>query len=423
MLSMLILSKVQIFDMNQELVKNSSKRSKREKKIIDQIFPLCKYFLYEVYNGNCNIYKIEKDLKTADKKEIGTGSTRKADLIDARDNLEKAGLIKAIKRGVGRPGKRFELTSFGNEVARLVVDANRYNQAYFNFVQALRNKILLIEPKYLEIFANLYPNFDAENKNIKRYCQHKLRNSGWQDNEIEFYGEYLTNTIDFKNVCHNNFIRILEIRYTSIFRKNIEKLNKYAKSMIKNFIFSLIDDKVSCNLVDNFNEEAYGYPSMRTHTGTDRQNVTYSGKTNGTVELFADIEKIFVKHPVPSVIVDEIKDMLMSYFDLLEFPLEQLDCRIGRLLEYANSSSSRLTENDTTPAANQEDEEAKYLGELFVEGYAMTSAEKRFQNLVIQSVKLYIDIIKEYADKMGYGSDLFMVTDKPAPSIHIFQSN
>jgi len=63
------------------------------------------------------------------------------------------------------------------------------------------------------------------------------------------------------------------------------------------------------------------------------KSMVIDGKTGGIVQLFRDIKRIFVQGVIPYVIIDEAKNMLISYLSLLKPPVTNLDLEIGNLRE------------------------------------------------------------------------------------------
>ena len=105
------------------------------------------------------------------------------------------------------------------------------------------------------------------------------------------------------------------------------------------------------------------------------------------VQLFRDIKRIFVQGVIPYVIIDEAKNMLISYLSLLKPPVTNLDLEIGNLRDYITQLSSNLMPNPETEIEKK---------------------RHRHQNLLLKTTQMIIDTYREYCSKFGYESPILI---------------
>lgn len=265
---------------------------------------------------------------------VKTGLSDKKSITDAITEMEVAELIAERKHQKHSQKEIMYLTKSGRELADMIISLDEYIKSIYELHEQANEKVLFVKGRYLAILQ--YEDIEKQKYlEIKKDYLRTLRNIGWKDSEIEFYNCCRTNIVDFIAYCEKNFLNVLLLRYSNILRSF--KLKKLQKFIIREIIMAAVNERISF-MLEHIEDQIYGYSTIRVHNPLQNKimpTVVEQGSSDGILQLFRDIVDIVAWNPLPFVIKEEIRNVLISFLSLLNPPLTNLDLYISDLINLA----------------------------------------------------------------------------------------
>ena len=327
-------------------------------------------------NTRINVNKIFRHVSSQAQETIQTGLRYKPYTLDTIRNLEIAEIIHKEREG---QTDFIELTSTGKAISQLLVESESYNKSYFEMVWSMKDKILFARDwavALLDMNPN-DPSCETEAKEIIEEHRKVMSVQGWDYDEIEFYNRIRTNIIDLKTICDRNHMGILLHRYASIKENN--NLNKEANKILDDLVLHTIEEKTKF-ILKNFEEEKLGYPMVR-YNRVEKYKIEVHTRSGGAYEKFRDIFNLFHNEPMPSVLIKEIKNMVMSYLALLKPLVGNEELLLFDLKREIIDLTSKL--------------QIEPQNEIDVMKY-------KYIKILLKTNQFFFDVFKEYCKMVGY---------------------
>jgi DNA-binding HxlR family transcriptional regulator len=230
-------------------------------------------------------------------------------------------LIKTLQREklierVQTPAKQVKilsLSNLGRELVDLLDNIIQYNKSYSELRKTTKESLDII--------------YSDEND-----LKSKLTSKGWNEQDIDHYTYYLTNSASLQYECHSKFINVLGIRYGTIISEF--KPGKTARIILDEIMSEAFSGQFSLMLEYLFDSNNPYFPAIK--------------------KLFASLEDLL---EYSNKFIDrETKNIVKSLFSLLDPPnkhiVNELETLKGtlRLLEKKNYDS---TEEELKAAADR----------------------------------------------------------------------
>jgi hypothetical protein len=228
------------------------------------------------------------------------GLNYKFDTYDAIFHLQRGGLMHEIAHSQKHIQ---ELTPLGRELAEMIIGSDRYKKSYSALRCALDN------------------NFSTPKQKNKQTLRSRLRNSGWDEDEIEWFDYYHEQVTLVLAYADDDFIRgALQKRFELITRE-FGSVSEIAKTIINTLILNASINHIS--FVSRHIEEDYPL-SLRMQEGLPEQDGTpYIDRyIEINEEVISDFEKASGQDYYPKLISNEVKNMLLSMLFMLKPPRE-----------------------------------------------------------------------------------------------------
>jgi hypothetical protein len=274
------------------------KHSKRRRKVkpVNKVFDHCMQILPLIINrsmGKNEIFAKLHQLKHP-------GLNYKFDTLDAIFHLQRGGLMHEIAHS---QKQLQELTPLGRELAEMIIGSDKYKKSYSALQDAFDN------------------NFSTPKQKNKQTLRSRLRNSGWDEDEIEWFDCYDEQVDSVLGYADDDFIRgALQKRFELIIRE-FGSVSEIAKTIINTLILNASVYHIS--FVSRHIEEDYpsslrmpeelpeqdGTPYIDRYFEIDEQEISY----------FKDASR---KDYYPKPISNEVKNMLLSMLFMLKPPRE-----------------------------------------------------------------------------------------------------
>lgn len=322
-----------------------------------------------------------------------TGLTNKKAVTDAISELEKAQLLGEREDPNHSQREIMYLTDSGKEVADMIISLDEFAKSIYKLYAVAKEKVLFVTGRYLGIL-DIEDVEEMQLIHNKRDFQNALRVLGWPDDEIIVYNSCRTNVVDLISFCERNFLNVLLLRYSLILHSF--KLNNKAKTIISNIILNAINEKVSF-MLDNIQDETLGYSTIKVHNPIRKKRmptVRESGSSGGIFQLFGDIVAIITEIPLPFVIKEEIRNVLIAYLALLKPPLTNLDFYIWNIMDFLEKDIDFL--NETGGKTGQEGKDV------------------RFNKLSIKGTQFFLETYREYCSRRNYYCECLNKLDRLA---------
>jgi hypothetical protein len=249
------------------------------------------------------------------------GLNYKFDTYDAIFHLQRGGLMHEI---VFNQKQVQELTPLGRELAEMIIGSDKYKKSY----SALRNA-----------FDN---KFNTPKQKNKRTLRIRLKNNGWNEDEIEWF-DYYDETVSFVlSYADDYFIRgALQKRFELIIRE-FGSVSEIAKTIINTLILNASVYHISFVSTRHIEED---YPlSLRMPGGLPEQDGTpYIDRyVEINEEVIFDFQEASGQVYYPKLISNEVKNMLVSMLCMLKPPREL----VGKYIQDLKSFRSRWADVD-----------------------------------------------------------------------------
>lgn len=292
------------------------KHSKRRRKVNNKVFDHCMQILPLIINrsmGKNEIFAKLHQLKHP-------GLNYKFDTLDAIFHLQRGGLMHEIAHS---QKQLQELTPLGRELAEMIIGSDKYKKSYSALQDAFDN------------------NFSIPKEKNKQTLRSRLRNSGWDEDEIEWFDYYDEQVDSVLAYADDDFIRgALQKRFELITRE-FGSVSEIAKTIINTLILNASVYHIS--FVSRHIEEDYPL-SLRMPEGLPEQDGTpYIDRyVEINARVISDFEQASGQDYYPRLISNEVKNMLVSMLCMLKPPREL----VGKFIQDLKSFEQRAAAVD-----------------------------------------------------------------------------
>jgi hypothetical protein len=343
---------------------------------------------------------------------LHTGVRWNKPIFEAIKDLQKAGLVTEDKK-VGpkherkhrKIGKPQTLTPLGREMLNVILLSEDSKKNISKLKHTINEKILFIQAEHLTILNDLngflYQDImrdkysqivtDKDIAILRRKYEYKLKDFDWYDKEIEFYNECRTGVVNFIVFCEQYYNHILLLRYAWIL--HTYTVNKKAREITNEIILYVINESVKYNL-ENIKDQMLGYGAMFHNTYFPIDYIKYRS-VGGMDDLFNNLYRILTDHPIPHIIYNEVKDLLVVYLAFLKPYAIGLKGEIDSLEHVTLPQEIKMKVNQKFPI--------RYT--------AVTSIDKeviktnQYQELINENKRFIVSICKEYYENNQQISD------------------
>lgn len=334
-----------------------------------------------------------------------TGVRWNKPIFEAIKDLHKAGLVTEEKnvgpkheRKHGKIGKSQpqKLTPLGREMLNIILLSEDSKKNISKLKHAINEKIFFIQVEHLTILNDLngflYQDImrdkysqivtDKDISILRRKYEYKLKDFDWYDKEIEFYNECRAGVVNFVVFCEQYYTHILLLRYAWILHTYI--VNKKPREITNEIILYIINESVKYNL-ENIKDQMLGYGAIYFNTFFPIDYIKYRS-VGGMDDLFNNLYRILTDHPIPHIIYNEVKDLLMVYLAFLKPYAIGLKGEIDSLEHVTLPQEIKMKVNQKFPI--------RYT--------AFTSIDKeviktnQYQELINENKRFIVSICKEY---------------------------
>ncbi|MDN5845951.1 MAG: hypothetical protein L0H53_06725 [Candidatus Nitrosocosmicus sp.] len=295
------------------------------------------------------------------------GLNRREISLAAINFLKKLQLIEMqIDQDSDSRAQNFKLLDKGMEIVKFLKEMDEYLDDYFELIENIENKI---------------PHIDDVSI-LERY------DSSWKANEVPFYYKFRYDSLDLAEIFDKNFMNIVLLRYAKLIDSSYFGLNKQLKTIIDSLVIKVMEKK-TWNMLYKYKiyeKSGEGRTILNEReSNRERSKLTYetvftSGK-EGKLPFYKEIENYFNgRRIIPVLIEDEIKKMIKSYLNLLEYPKEFKMKKIDILLK----NKDKLAEQYYNKYKHKEiHEDSEYDFEQLVK-------------LIFNNHSLFLRTLKEY---------------------------
>jgi len=285
--------------------------------------------------------------------------------------LQEGGFIAERKEKNSVQKKIKLLTALGKDVTRLIIDLEVYDRSVSDLRKGMKDKAAFKRAEYV-----MAPDDNkAQNPDqvMGKHFKEVLLRLGWPDNEIQFYDYCRTSIVDFRYICERNFMDILLSRYAQLL--DSFDLNNQEREITHNIILKSIYDRAAQILC----------------TIEDEKEIVYGQKVDGIWKIRAipsaferhldDIEKVFLRYPMPSVLFKEVRSMWSSYISMLNPVMDAFKVYSGQVKD---SLQQDFVSNRNTSEVER------------------TKKQYQYNTSVLKGVQVFLDSYEEY--RSGYST-------------------
>jgi hypothetical protein len=298
-------------------------RRRRQKKVL---FEHQREILNLIFKEKAKGYvknKIFEVMRNKERDNYQTGFGYKRNILDSIDALEENGLVKIEK--IGKQKEFVTISELGKEVIELTNAIDKYDLAYSKLILAYRERLFSLPNNHIDLIDKEIRKIDFPSNpmivdDIKD-SRMFLLSKGWKKQELNFFTEIRSNLIGLKIICDKNYLFILTQRFSKILIKY--NTNRHSISKFIGYLILRSLEKRITLVLENFEEEIQGFQITR-YTDNNPSIIT-TGPGGGIFQLFEEIYSVFFNKIISFSLRDEIEEMVFSYLELLQAPLENVD--------------------------------------------------------------------------------------------------
>lgn len=231
---------------------------------------------------------------------------------------------------------KVNLTPNGMQLCKIISSIEKYDTSFSKFQDTLKDAIFCI-PDYilmsLEVddltnCPNDSPNLYEEVENARM----TLISKGWKKKEIKYYNEYRSTLLQLNNLFDKNFIYLIVYRFAKLRDLEQDASQNIVRSVvIRGLIMESIEKKIEF-LINNSEQVFLGHSHVKRVNPILTKGIILES-IGSILQYYGDLQDTISRGLIPSIMKKEIPDMILTYLELLNPPLENLNLKVQEIVD------------------------------------------------------------------------------------------